>query len=211
MDRNTIHPSQIGLQSGHRTADHSFTLKTIDEHINQNKNGKICACFVDFKKASDLVWHEGLFLKLLENKIDGNFYHLIKNLYSNSKCAVKESKRNRTEFFPYSKIVRHGCILSPLLFNIYINELATLFDSTAADPCILPNGTKLSCLLYADDLILLSQSELGLQKSPDDLHSWSKKWLMETNLKETQIMIFEKRKTKSRRIFYLGNQNIKIV
>ena len=34
---------------------------------------------------------------------------------------------------------------------------------------------------------------------------------MEINLKKTQIMIFEKRKTKARRIFYLGNQNIKIV
>ena len=41
MNRNTIHPSQIGFQSGHRTADHIFTLKTIiDQHKNQNKNGK---------------------------------------------------------------------------------------------------------------------------------------------------------------------------
>jgi hypothetical protein len=97
---------------------------------------------------------------------------------------LKENKTNRTEFFSlYSKGVRQGCVLSPLLFNIYINELATLFDTTDADPFILPNRTKLSCLLYADDLILLSRSKFGLQKSLDDLHSWSKKWLMEINLK----------------------------
>jgi hypothetical protein len=36
----------------------------------------------------------------------------------------------RTEFFPYSKGVRQGCILSPLIFNLYINELATIFDNT---------------------------------------------------------------------------------
>jgi hypothetical protein len=141
----------MGFQSGRRTADHIFVLKTIiDKHINQ-KNEKIYACFADFKKAFDSVWHEGLFLKLLDNKIDGHFYN------------------------SFSKGVRQGCILRPLLFNIYINELATLFDNTAADPFILPNGIKLSCLLYADDLILLARSKFGLQKSLDDLHFWRKK------------------------------------
>ena len=51
---------QIGFQSGHRTADHVCTLKTlIDKHVIQNKNNTIYACFVDFKKAFDSVWHEG--------------------------------------------------------------------------------------------------------------------------------------------------------
>jgi retron-type reverse transcriptase len=128
-------------------------LKTlIDKQVEQNK-GKIYACFVDFKKAFDSIWHEGLFLKLLENKIDGQFYSLIKSLYSNSKCAIKQNNI-RTDFFTYSNGVRQGCILSPLLFNIYINEITTLFKNTNSDPFILPNGTELSCLLYADDLII---------------------------------------------------------
>ena len=94
----------------------------------------------------------------------------------------------------------------------YINELATLFDNTDADPFILPNGSKLTCLLYADDLILLSRSKFGLQKSLDDLHRWSKNWLMEINLKKTQIMIIEKRKTrKASPTFNRGNRNIAIV
>ena len=107
-----------------------------------------------------------------------------------------QTKQHQNRFFTYSKGVRQGCILSPLLFNIYINEITTLFKNTNSDPFILPNGTELSCLLYADDLIILSKSKFGLQKCLDKLHSWSKKWLMEVNLKKTQIMIFEKRKTK---------------
>jgi hypothetical protein len=59
-EQNLMHPSQIGFQSGHRTADHIFNLKTlIDKHIKQNKNDKIYACFVDFKKAFDSVWPDG--------------------------------------------------------------------------------------------------------------------------------------------------------
>jgi hypothetical protein len=53
--------------------------------------------------------------------------------------------------------------MSALLFNIYINELATLFDNNSADPFKLPNGTKLSCLLYADDLIILARSKSSSQ------------------------------------------------
>ena len=191
-ENDLIHQSQIGFQSGHRTADHILTIKTLlDKKMNTNRNDKVYACFIDFKKAFDSVWHQGLLFKLLKNKIDGKLYSLIKSLYSNSKCAVKMSN-TRSNFFPYYKGVRQGCILSPLLFNLYINELATIFDRTNSDPFILPNGNKLSCLLYADDLIILSKSRFGLQKCIDNLESWCKNWLMEVNLKKTKIMIFQK-------------------
>ena len=197
-ENHLIHQSQIGFQSGHRTADHILTLKTLlDKKMNTNRNDKVYACFIDFKKAFDSVWHQGLLFKLLKNKIDGKLYSLIKSLYSNSKCAVKMSN-TRSNFFPYYKGVRQGCILSPLLFNLYINELATIFDRTNSDPFILPNGNKLSCLLlYADDLIILSKSRFRLQKCIDNLESWCKNWLMEVNLKKTKIMIFQKRSQKT--------------
>ena len=58
-----------------------------------------------------------------------------------------------------------GCILSPLLFNLYVNDLAFSFNNILSDPFVLPNGTKLSklsSLFYADDLIILSRSKLEL-------------------------------------------------
>jgi hypothetical protein len=51
-------------------ADHILTLKTLhDKYVKQSENGKIYACFVDIKKVFDSVWHQGLYSKLLENKI----------------------------------------------------------------------------------------------------------------------------------------------
>ena len=111
--------------------DHILTLKTLDDkYVNQN-NGKIYACFIDFKKAFDSIWHASLSLKLLENGIGGCFYDLIKDLYSNTRCAVKVSG-HRTPFFSYNRGVRQGYVLSPLLFNLYINELPNLFEKVNA-------------------------------------------------------------------------------
>ena len=106
----------------------------------------------------------GLMYKLLQINVGGNFYKIIKSLYSNSTCSLRIGN-SQTRSLQYSRGVRQGCILSPLLFNLYVNDLAFSFNNTLSYPFVLPNGTKLgklSSLFYADDLIILSQSKLGL-------------------------------------------------
>ena len=75
---------------------------------------------IDFKMAFDFVWHEGLFLKLLENGIGGRFYDLIKDLYSNTRCAVKLSGHVYNSIL-FNRGVSQGCILSPILIYLSTN------------------------------------------------------------------------------------------
>ena len=58
-------------------------------------------------------------------------------------------------------------LVSPLLFNLYLNEIPNLLKAcNSIEPIILPNGSPLSCLFYADDVILFSSSlRTGLQTS----------------------------------------------
>ena len=59
-----INENQIGFKSKHRTSDHLLTLKSIVKKYVTVGKGKLYSCFIDFKKAYDSVWHEGLFHKL---------------------------------------------------------------------------------------------------------------------------------------------------
>ena len=86
-----------------------------------------------------------------------------------------------------------------------------MFQKTDSDPFPLPNGTKLNCLMYADDLIILSKTKLGLQNCLDKLQCWCNKWLMKINLKKTEVIIFQKGKPRSTKpVFTLENNVINV-
>ena len=183
-----LHRSQIGFLPGHRTSNHIFSLKTvIDKYVTHTPRGKLYTCFVDFRKAFDSIWHQGLFYKLLQYNIGGTFYKVISNTYSQSKCCVKDNF-NRSAFFNYEKGVRQGCIVSPLLCNLYLNELPFILNKVK-DPILLPDGSPLNCLLYADDLLLISSSAEGLQHSLNNLSQYCQDWLLKINPAKTKVII----------------------
>ena len=65
-----------------RTTDHIFSLRTlIDKYVKNAKKGKLFCCFIDFQKAFDSIWHDGLLSKLINNKIGGLFYQLTTYAY----------------------------------------------------------------------------------------------------------------------------------
>jgi len=78
-----------------------------------------------------------------------------------AKCSIKHDDQ-RSEFFDNGNDVKQGCILSPMPFNLYLNEIPFLLDKQVKDPIVLPNGFSFNCLLYADDLILISRLAAGL-------------------------------------------------
>ena len=95
-----LHKSQIGFLANNRTADHALTLRTlIDKYVyGLTHQAKVYACFVDFRKAFDSVWHDGLLFKLLQYNVGGKFFSLIKSLYANSTCSVRLGSKNTRSF-----------------------------------------------------------------------------------------------------------------
>ena len=209
--KNLLHNSQIGFLNGNRTSDHLFTLRTLIEKYVKNNKEKIYACFVDFRKAFDSIWHEGLFYRLLEYGISGKIYKLINSLYMKNYCAVKVNNY-KSKSFRYQRGVRQGCILSAILLNLFLNELPLALSTKTTDPFILPNGTSLNCLLYADDLVIISKSKFGLENSLRVLESFNQKWLLDINDKKTKIVVFQNSGRKPKNVsFYINNKEIEVV
>ena len=170
------------------------------------------ACFVDFRKAFDSVWHTGLFLKMQKSGISGRFYKIIKEMYLSSTLCVKTAG-GLTPSFPSNIGVRQGCSLSPLLFNIFISDLTSSLDSGNCKPVEL-SSKKLSHLLYADDLVIISESPSGLQSSLDALHKYCRKWKLSINTDKTKVVIFSnfrKSSNQSVPLFKIGENSIEVV
>ena len=88
----------------------------------------------------------------------------------------------------YEKGVKQGDGLSAFLFNVYINNINKIADASISDPVAL-NSTGLNCLVYADDLVLLSVSKEGLQPCLDSLQMYCDRWKLKINVDKTKVII----------------------
>ena len=183
-----MEPCQIGFKKSARTSDHMFVLRTIIEKLRSSKTDTLYACFIDFKKAFDTVWQNGLLLKLQSLQISGQFYKMIKSIYSNVSSCVKIGQ-NRTTFFKCKLGVKQGETLSPALFNIFINDLPKSLSTENAPKL---NNIPIGCLMFADDVILLTKSKQELQENIDSVAKYCKTWNLEVNIKKTKIMKFSR-------------------
>ena len=111
-----------------------------------------------------------------ESERRGKKYDIIKSMYTKNKCEVKMDKK-RAHFFPQGRGGRQGCSLSPTLFDVYINELARALEKSAA-PGLTLLESEVRCLLFADDLVLLSPTKEGLQQHLDLLHRFCQTWAL---------------------------------
>lgn len=203
-DRKIITPVQIGFKKNSRTSDHMFILKTlIDKYTKCHKN-KLFACFVDFRKAFDSVLHPALFTKMNMYGIQGKFFRCVSSMYSKAKLCVKV-KNNISSFFPSKIGVHQGDVLSPNLFKIFINDLEKYFNENCF-PVKLRN-VLIHCLMYADDIVLLSESSEGLQNSLNGLERFCRAWGMNVNLTKTKVMVFNKSgKIDMTKFYFRGSQ-----
>ena len=188
---NLISPNQGGFRSGYRTTDHLFILKTlINKYVGKMKKN-LYVCFVDFKKAFDSVDRKALIHKIIKKGIGGKFFELIKNMYSNTEFSCKSGNYYSDPFIG-TLGVKQGDSLSPTLFNIFIDDIASCFEENPETEPAKIGNFKLNHLLYADDLVLISESSSGLQHCVNALESYCTRWSLSMNTQKTKVMVFSK-------------------
>ena len=199
---------QNGFRKDRSCVDHIFTVTSVVRNRMSN-NLPTFACFIDMQKAFDWVDRDLLMYKMLMHNIDGKVYHAIKALYSHPISCIKINDKY-TEWFPTTSGVKQGDCLSPTMFGIFINDLVTDLKSLGIGVKIVDE--IISILLFADDIILLAESEEDLQKMLDCTNEWCKKWKMFVNKDKTKIVHFRnKRKPQTMYKFLFDESELEIV
>ena len=191
-DGSMISDSQAGFRKGFSTVDQIFNLYAAVQKCQQKKGRKLYVAFVDFRKAFDSVRHDKLLECLKVQGVKGKFLCSLKSMYQSLLSCVR-ANCELTEFFDCPVGVRQGCVLSPTLFSVFINQLANHVDANGRHGVqMLPGLMELFILLFADDVALLSTSIIGLQNQLDVLSNCCTNMKLAVNINKTKIMVFRK-------------------
>ena len=190
LENNLLSPGQLGFVIGNRTSDPHIILHNLLQKYCHKKNRRLYGCFVDFSKAFDTVPRDILLHKLRQKGIDGRILEIIKTLYHEDSASVKIGKKYSPSF-KTNIGVRQGCVLSPLLFNIFLADLQPALDE-CKDHVKVDKDKELSCLLWADDILMFAKSEQGLQDKLNKLEEYCEINKLTVNTDKTQCMIFNK-------------------
>ena len=165
--------------------------------------------FVDFSKAYDMIPRAHLWYKLAKIGVRGNIMSAIQSLYVNVQCSVRINNCI-TSNFGVSNGLKQGCLMSPMLFNLYINDLVT--EINLLDKGLNINGRKVSMLLYADDIVLMANVARDLQCMLNVLNQWCIRWGLSVNPRKTKVVHFRpKGRKKCHFAFHCGDNDLEIV
>ena len=199
-----VDPLQFGFKRNTGCPDAIFTLRCTIEHFTQC-GGSVYAASLDIRKAFDRVNHYKLFCSLLSYGVPWVIVEVLHNWYSKIFVAVRWHNVLSKSFAVYSG-VRQGSCLSPTIFNIFIN--AFIIQLRLLDVgCHL--GTQyIGCLLYADDIILLSPSIAGLQCMLDKCCVVADDLSLEFNTSKSHAVVFGKMHKYELPALYLGSTTV---
>lgn len=206
IDRyNIMNEFQAGFRKCYSTVDNVFNLVNL-VHLNKLLGNNTYAFFVDFSCAFDMIPRNSLFYKLSVMGLSSKFIRILQLYYENNTSQVRVDN-SYSEPFCVDLGVKQGCILSPILFALYLNDLADLLPDGLN---VLNNPVKI--LLYADDIVILSDSPSKLQNMIDTLYMYCNQWSLQLNLNKSKILVFRSGTRISKCLKWnYGEDNIQIV
>ena len=180
-----IAEEQAGFRRGRSTAEQIFNLRVLCEKYSQHQQD-IFHVFIDYKKAFDRVWHDALWATMKNYNMGQKLVMSIQQLYKNATSAVL-AQGKIGDWFHTSVGVRQGCLLSPTLFNIFLEQIMTdaLEDHVGT---VSIGGRVITNLRFADDIDGLAGSEAELVDLVKRLDETSTRYGMEISAGKTKLM-----------------------
>ena len=186
-----INESQAGFREGYSTIDNAFILYSLITKYLSKKRGKLYVAYVDLTKAFDLVNRNKLWKVVSNTGIKGKLYKNLLAMYKSVNSCIRTSD-GLTDFFKCPFGLKQGCLASPILFSIFINEFANEVERSGLRGVqLFPDLIEILLLMFADDLALISDSVLGLQRLLNLLYSFCKTKDLIVNILKTKVSVYK--------------------
>jgi len=177
---------QAAFRKGRGNRDQIANILWIIEKAREFQKN-IYFCLIDYTKAFDCVDHNKLKKTLQEMGIPDQLTCLLRNLYAGQEATVRIGHET-TDWFKTGKGVCQGCILSPCLFNFYAENIMRNTGLEEEQAGIKFAGKNINNLRYADDTILMAESEEELKSLLMKVKEESEKMGLKLNIHKTMIM-----------------------
>lgn len=183
-----VDEEQYGFRKNKGTRNAIFVLRTVIERAIE-KQKDLYLCFIDFEKAFDTVKHDYLIETLKRYGVDGRDLRLLTQLYWEQKAVVRVGD-DVSEWFCIEKGVRQGCVLSPDLFSLYTQ---LVMEELRECEGVKIGGKNINNIRYADDMVLIADTEEKLQSQVDKLLGECGRMGLRINKVKTEVMGITKR------------------
>ncbi|CAF1095476.1 unnamed protein product [Brachionus calyciflorus] len=184
---NDLNPNQFGYKKNSSCKQAHFI---VNETINYYRHGgsKFHLVSLDATKAFDRLWRDGLFFKLIV-KIPKDLWRILFLYCKNSKIKIKFIGKISESASTYEG-VKQGGVLSPYLFNFFIDNLITnCFEKNIGAKI---DKTLVSIIAYCDDIILMAPSFNHCQCLLSECAEFGKTWKLEFNAAKSVAISFYK-------------------
>ena len=177
---------QFGFKKGIGCANAVYVVQQVIQYFN-SRGSSVYASSLDASKAFDRINHTILTNKLIERNVPTCLINVVINWYGKLTAAVRWNGIF-SNAFAISCGVRQGSVLSPLLFNIYVDDLIS--QLTISNLGCYIGCNFFGCIMYADDIILLSASVTGLQSMLDICYDYGRNHYLIFNSKKSVCCAF---------------------
>ena len=181
--------AQAGFRRNRSTIDQIFTLRQLAEKYEEFGK-KLYVGYIDFKKAFDSVWRRGLWKTMRHYGYPEKIIRILENAYQDTFSAVRVDGE-LSDWFNTIVRVLQGCILSPLLFNIFLEVIMAMAMEDSHAGAVI-SGEVIGNLRFADDIAALGENEEDLQDTIKRIEKKSNKMGMRINVEKTEVQLIGK-------------------